>query len=427
LPRFYFIIIFRLLSVRPKEQRIFSKIFQRLRAAQPDILFFMFALLCLGLSQGMVDATFNNFLKETFGITSLQRTVLELPRETPGFLVAFVSAFLFLLGPRRTAGIANLLAAAGMLLIGLFSVNFPVMLVWLFVFSMGQHIFLPLNSSLGMDLAKEGGHGKRLGQFAGVQNFAYILGSLAIFLGFRFLNFSFTLSYIAAAVFYLGAALMFFLMKPDKPVPFHLRLKLKKEYTLFYWLNVLYGTRKQIFITFAPWVLVFEFGQKTETVAMLLFAAGVCGIFFKPLLGRLIDRLGERTILAAEAVALVFVCLGYGLTKSLFGMQVGLIVACVCYVLDSLLMSVTMARATYLKKIALHPDEVAPTLSMATTIDHIFSISVALLGGLLWNLLGYQAVFLLGGGIAVVNFFSALRIRIPARQPAAAPPENAGA
>jgi hypothetical protein len=69
-----------------------------------------------------------------------------------------------------------------------------------------------------------------------------------------------------------------------------------------------------------------------------------------------------------------------------------------------------MARATYLKKIALSGEEVAPTLAMGTTIDHVFSISIAVLGGILWKTFGYQAVFMLGAGIAMVNLFSASRI-----------------
>jgi hypothetical protein len=48
---------------------------------------------------------------------------------------------------------------------------------------------------------------------------------------------------------------------------------------------------------------------------------------------------------------------------------------------------------------------------MGVTIDHVFSIAVALLGGFIWVTWGYQYVFLLGAAIAVVNFFSALRVR----------------
>jgi len=52
-------------------------------------------------------------------------------------------------------------------------------------------------------------------------------------------------------------------------------------------------------------------------------------------------------------------------------------------------------------------------LTAAVTIDHIFSISAALLGGVVWNVFGFQYVFLLGAVIAVINFFTALRVRTP--------------
>jgi len=92
---------------------------------------------------------------------------------------------------------------------------------------------------------------------------------------------------------------------------------------------------------------------------------------------------------------------------------------------DQLLMSVGMARATYLQKIAVIPEDVNQTLTMGVTIDHAFSIAVALLGGFIWISWGYQYVFLLGVVIAVINTFSALRIKtkskmeFPARLPSA--------
>ena len=76
-------------------------------------------------------------------------------------------------------------------------------------------------------------------------------------------------------------------------------------------------------------------------------------------------------------------------------------------------MSVGIARSTYMKKIALDPGDVQPALTAAVTIDHIFSITVALLGGLIWNFFGFQYVFLMGVFIASINFFTALRVRVP--------------
>ena len=67
----------------------------------------------------------------------------------------------------------------------------------------------------------------------------------------------------------------------------------------------------------------------------------------------------------------------------------------------------------YMKKIALDPAHVQPALTAGVTIDHVFSISVALLGGVIWKTFGFQYVFLLGIVIAALNFVAAGRMRTP--------------
>jgi predicted MFS family arabinose efflux permease len=387
-----------------------SSFIKRLSAMPRDLLLFLVAIVLISFSQSIINAVFNNFLNEVFAITNSQRGLLELPRELPGFLVVFFSALFFFMSSRRLAAFANLLAAVGIALVGLLSPTYAVMLVWLFVYSMGQHMYLPLNQSLGMDFAREGMTGKRLGQFTGVMNIAAIGGSFLVFLGFRYLGFTFTLSYVIAAAGLLGAAALLFLMKPGTTHPLKAKFVMRREYGLFYWLNILYGTRKQIFLTFAPWVLIKVFNQRTEMVATLLAVGGVVGIVFNPLLGRAIDRLGERFILMGEALVLIAVCLGYGFSRSVFVESAALYVAFACFVVDQMLMSVSMARATYLRRIALKSEDVQQTLTMGVTIDHVFSILIALVSGMLWESIGYQYVFLLGAGIAAVNFVSASRI-----------------
>ncbi len=376
-----------------------------------DFRLFLAATFVFGFSQSIVDSTFNNFLNETFLIDNLQRGLLELPRELPGLLTIVVSALLFFLCSRRQAALANVLCAVGILLIGLFSPGFSVMLIWLFIFSIGQHLFIPLNQSIGMELAVEGKTGKRLGQFSAVANVAMIIGSFAVFIGFKFLNLNFQLSYMVAFLGFLTVAVLIFMMKRDEPVPVKIKFQLRREYKLYYWLTVLYGTRKQLFLTFAPWVLVTVFQQKTQVLATLLTIGGVIGIFFKPMLGKAIDKLGERLILTSEAAMLVFVCIGYGFAKSIFSETTAIYVVFACYIIDQMLVAVSMARATYLQKIAVAPEDVSQTLTMGVSIDHIFSIGIALLGGFIWVQWGYQYVFMLGAIIAVVNFFSALQIK----------------
>ncbi len=388
-------------------------ILEQLKKLPRELKLFMSATVIMGMAYSVYDSTFNNFLNSKFTITGFQRSFLEIPRELPGILVVFISALVWFLCSRRLAGYAMLLGAAGAILIGFAAPGYAMMTVWLFIFSMGQHIWLPLQSSIGMELAKDGQVGARLGQLNSLKNLAAIIGSFVVFAGFRFLHFSFQTTFILIALLLIITSVLFFKMVPRpsrKPGSF---LKLHKEYNLYYFLSILFGSRKQIFITFAPWVLVTVFKQPTQTMATLLMVGGIIGIFFQPFLGRMIDKLGEKKVLEAEAILLVFVCLGYGFARFVLPEAIALTVTFICFLLDQVLMSVNMARATYINKIALQPDDVQPALTFSVTIDHVFSISVALIGGAIWNAFGYQYVFLIGVGIAIINFFAATKISIP--------------
>lgn len=365
-----------------------------------------------GFAFAVVNAVLNNFLNETFALSGFRRGMLELPRELPGFLVIFVSALFFFLSTRRLAALSHILAAIGIFLLGHFSTGYGVMLAWLFIMSLGQHIFLPLTSGIGMEFAKEGNIGKRLGQLNSAGNVATIAGGFVVFVGFRYMNFNFPAAFTIAAAGMIISGVLLYGMKPDDIHPEHSKFTMRKEYGLYYWLCILFGTRKQIFLTFAPWVLVTVYNKSTAMVAILMTVGSLIGIFFNPLLGMAIDRLGERRILMAEAFLLVFVCMGYGFSRLIFSENIAFLAAAACFIGDYLLMSVGIARATYLRKIAVRPEDVSQTLSMGVSIDHIFSITIALLSGLIWKTFGYQYVFLLGAVIAVINYFSASRIYI---------------
>jgi hypothetical protein len=54
-------------------------------------------------------------------------------------------------------------------------------------------------------------------------------------------------------------------------------------------------------------------------------------------------------------------------------------------------------------------------LTAGVTIDHVFSLSIAVLGGVIWSMFGFQYVFFLGIVIAALNFLVVSLIRIPPR------------
>jgi predicted MFS family arabinose efflux permease len=378
-----------------------------------ELKLFAGASLAMGAAYSVFDATFNNFLDERYQLTGFQRSFLELPRELPGFLVVFVSALLWFLCSRRLGALALALGMIGTLLVGFIPSHYSGMVLCLFVLSMGQHLFMPISSTIGMELAREGQTGRRLGQLNAIRNFATILGSFVVFLGFRFLGFTFRHTFSLTAIgLAVGMALMLAMKRSEVKRPEHF-LSLHREYRLYYVLNILSGSRKQIFITFAPWVLVTIFKRPTQTIATLLTIGGVIGILFQPFLGRAIDRYGERRVMRIEAFLLALVCLGYGLSRFLFPPRPAFLLTCGFYLVDQALFAVNMARSMYMKKIALDPAHVQPALTAGVTIDHVFSIAVALIGGAIWKTLGYQYVFFLGIVIAVLNFVAAGRIRVP--------------
>jgi predicted MFS family arabinose efflux permease len=389
----------------------------RIAGVSRELKLFAGASLVMGVAYSLVDATLNNYLNARFTLSGFQRSFLELPRELPGLLVVFISAMLWFLCSRRLGVVAMLLGLSGTLLIGFGSPTYAALVACLFVYSAGQHLFMPASSAIGMELAAEGQTGRRLGQLNAIRNAAAIVGSAIVYLGFRFLGFTFQHTFVLSAIGFGVAAVLMFAMKPEKTQQPKMFLKLHKEYKLFYILSVLYGSRKQLFITFAPWVIVNIFQQPIQTIATLMTVGGMIGILFQPFLGWVIDHLGERFVLASEAVLLVFVCFGYGFARSLFNDSIALGVIFACYLLDQMLMSVGMARSTYIKKIALRPEDVQPALTASVTIDHAFSITVALLGGLVWNAFGFQYVFLMGVVIALINLVAALQVKIPLPKP----------
>jgi MFS family permease len=383
----------------------------RITSMSRELKLFAAASMLMGIAYSVYDSTFNNFINDRFALTGFQRSFLELPRESPGVLVIFISALLAFLVSRRLGAVALLIAAAGAILVGYASSTVAAMMVCAFVYSVGLHLFMPLSSSIGMELAHEGQTGRRLGQLNAIRNFATILGSFLVFLGFRFLGFHYQHSFLLTAIGLVLAAGLMFLMEPGTRQKSKGFLKLHKEYRLFYILNIVSGSRKQIFITFAPWVIVTIFHQPTQTIATLMTVGGVIGILFQPVLGRAIDRYGERRILKIEAAMLVVVCLGYGFARFFFAENVAFLVTCGFYLLDQMLMSVSMARSMYMKKIALQEEHVQPALTAGVSIDHVFSIGVAILGGVIWNLFGFQYVFLLGVVIAGLGYLAASKMQ----------------
>ncbi len=390
--------------------------YDRIKAYDKEFILFLMVGVFLGFGQSVDGSAINNFLKEKFGMLILQRSALEMPREFPGFLVFIITGFLYSMGDVRIAAIANVLAAAGMFLLGVIPPEYSFVIVSIFIYSSGQHSYMPVSNSIAMKFASDGRLGRKLGQVSAANTAALVFGSAALFVLFRFVKLSYTVAFMFGAAAFLAAAILLMFMKPNKPLQTKKKFIFRKEYKVFYILSVLYGARKQIFITFAPWVLVDVFKQKVTTMTLLFFIISVISIGFRPLIGNLIDKVGERFILSAEAFMLIFICLGYSFADVILPAKGAVLLICVCYVLDQLFNAASMARSTYLKRILLSGDDLSSTLSLGISIDHIMSMFLPVIGGLVWygsGSQGYKYVFLGGAAVAVLNFITIRHVRVP--------------
>jgi len=218
----------------------------------------------------------------------------------------------------------------------------------------------------------------------------------------RWLHASYRLIFVLGGLASIAASVFLFAMRLPNAHLQRPKFIWNERYWLYYTLALLFGARKQVFITFGPWVLIRIFHQPAWIFAQLWIAAAVLGVFFQPMLGRAIDHFGERAVLLTDSVLILLVCLGYGFAHYLSNHAAALGLLYACFVADNLLFGVNMARDTYLSKIVIQKEHLAPTLSLGISINHVVSMSIPALGGLMWIRYGHSSVFLATAGIAVL-------------------------
>ena len=372
-----------------------------------DYRLFVLATVLMALGGCINSSIFNNYLKDVYDLDVARRTFLEFPRELPGFLVTFFVAGLALMGEVRIACVANLAASVGMLALGWIPASFALMVSAAFVYSAGQHVYMPLGNAVGMGFADKGREGSVLGKFSSISTIALLSGALVLLALLKLLGLSYRLAFSAASAFYLAAALALLAMSPRRSPGRLRRLVLKRRYARYYAISILYGIRKQLFITFGPWMLVDLFKQPVEAMTFLFLVVSLVGIGAQPLIGRLTDRFGPRAALGGEALLLIGVCVAYAFAPELLPAGTALVVVSGCYVVDQASSAVVMSRAVYVSQIAEESADVSPTLSLGISIDHTMSMFIPMLGGLAWRGAGergYRWVFLGGALVAAVNF-----------------------
>ncbi len=385
----------------------------RVFAMRDDLSRALIATMFFGAAGGILMSILNNYLSDVHVLDASARGWLEFPRELPGFLILLISgALLTVMRETKMGALAMIFTAIGGLGLAWWAPNVSWLVVFVIIWSLGDHIIFAVEGPIGLKLAKEGGEGRRLGHFGGFRNLGTIVGVGVIYLLSKWIGPRYDVFFTLVAIAALMAGVLYMMLKVGKGERSR-RLVFRKRYSIFYAISALFGIRKQIFFAFGTWVLVSLHDVPVSTIALLYFIAATLGVVFRPLLGDIIDWLGERVVLAADEILLILVCMAYAFASDLFAGNVALYVLYGAYIMDSILFALRIARTTYLKKIAEHPSHITPTISMGITIDHIVAMSLPVLSGYIWEMYGYRWVFILSAGIALIGFFVCLQIHIP--------------
>ena len=389
------------------------------------IFIFILVSAFTGFIQNVTDTLMANYFKEAYDATASQRGFIEIPRELPGIVSVFIISALSFLRDFRMAVIAQFLGVIGMMVLGLFHPSYGVMLIFIFIFSLGAHMFIPLGDSIGLSLTTPDTMGRLLGKFNSMRMAFGVVAGLVGFFGFRSGVFSFSVPvevYLICAISFAACAILLIMMRAKIGKDIESRTEVskpvfRKEYIRYYIICGLYGGRKQIMLVFSPWVLIELLGFKADVMSMIGVVGAFIGIFFIPFIGRLIDKRGSRFTMMVEAGCFIAVYVAYGLlskwvsdsTVVLTG--IGMILIYILIVFDKMSAQFYMVRSIYLKSIAVKEEDVTPSLSTGMAIDHVVAIVGAFLCGIVWDRFGPEFVFIIAAVLSIANLLVAYGIK----------------
>lgn len=383
---------------------------------------FLFVMLLAGLSHGLYKGVQDNYLAELVNINEFERGIVEFFRELPGLLLIFILATMYRFSETKVFKLGTAITLLGTLGLFAFGTGKIVVVIFVVIYSLGEHIVLPVKSSISMNLAKSGKSGISLGIMNALSQAGHIGGYVIVallFLIFPHLGVP-TNSVVAYKVVFLLASLLLiagtivaFTMKDEGIAVKRSRLYFSRKFGKYYGLEMFYGARKQVFFTFGPYVLILYYGANTFVISLLLAVSAVFGVIFSPLIGRLIDYLGYKFIMVVDTLILVIVCFFYGFSHRIFPHEVAFIVVCVNYILDSIISLCSIATSVYVQDITNDQQEIAATLTTGVSVNHFISVIIALLGGYIWKITGIEMLFTLSAILGIINSLFAASIKVP--------------
>ncbi len=375
---------------------------------------FLLTILITGLSYGLYKGMLDNFLAEVVQMGEMDRGVTEFFRELPGILLVFILAAFYMLSAETMYKAGAVIMLAGLGMHAMLPATKVLTTLAICTYSLGEHIQLGMKSTLTMGYAKPERGGAALGVQSSVSQIGTLAGYLTIVLVFSLITKGqpYTLFFgLAALLAGASAVCAMRITGKSSADSTKRRFYFHKKYTKYYMLEMFYGARKQVFLTFGPYVLILFYGADAAMISLLFAISAVACFFASPFVGRIIDRLGYKIVMVSDTIILVGVCLCYGFAHHLFPMDTAFIICCVNYVLDAVISLASMASNVYVKDLSDNSEEMKATISTGVSINHVITIFIALFGGWIWEVLGIETLFIASAVLGLFNSAYAATIK----------------
>ena len=367
---------------------------------------FFAALAIAGLGYGIYKGVLDNYLAEIVGMGEMDRGITEFFREMPGLLLVLILAIFYSFSAEKMYKLGAALALVGMMMISIVPPVKGLVILSMFIYSMGEHIQLGMENTLALNYAKPGKGGEALGyqkamyQVGTLAGYALVVVFFAIFAKYSPFKVFFMISAVIFLVAFFFAARLRGSSETDETKR---RFYFRKKFYKYYMLEVFYGARKQVFLTFGPYVLILLYGASATVISLLFAISAICSYFFAPLVGRIIDRFGYKIVMISDTLILVIVCFFYGFSHHLFPERIAFVICCVNYVLDSIISLASLASNVYVQDLSDDPNEMRATISTGVSVNHLISVIIALFGGWIWHTIGVETLFMVSAALGLCN------------------------
>jgi len=365
-------------------------------ASRPMYLFLMVTTVASTVGLQAWRTLFDNFAVHAVGLDGSHIGVIQSFREIPGFLALLVIFVLLLIKEHKLSGLSIITLGIGVGLTGMFP-SYVGLIGTTLIMSLGFHYYETTCQSLTLQYFDQKESPLVFGRqrsLAAASNIA--VGALIFFIA---PHLSFLQIFLLIGGLLLAVGLWSLTRNPVRTniVQQHKKMIFRKRYWLYYFLTFMAGARRQIFVAFAVFLLVQRFEFSVQEITILFVVNNAINYFLSPLIGKAIVRFGERRVLSGEYFSLIFVFLAYAVVDSKLPVAF-------LYIADHIFFNFSMAIRTFFQKIG-DPQDIAPSMAVGFTINHIGAVVFPVMGGLMW-MIDYRIPFVAGAVLSVISLLA---------------------